>query len=103
MLEVEAGPAAVVPPRLKADWVLVPGVVAVALEPGGLKALPPRRVLDGAEDGAEVSVGLGAEPGNRLLPTVSYQTTFYLGSSECVTCRGRTCGCRRRRRRRGKD
>jgi hypothetical protein len=101
---VEAGPAAVVPPRLKADGVLVPGVVVVVLEPGGLKALPPRRVLDGAGDGVEVSVGLGgARLGNRLLPMVSCQAIFYLGSNEYVTCCGRAgrgpcCRCRR-----GKD
>jgi len=103
VLGVEAGPAAVVPPRLKVDGALVAGVVAVVLEPGGLKALPPRRVLDGAGDGAEVSVGLGARPGNRLLPMVSCQTTFYLGSSEYVTCCSRACRGPCRRRRRGKD
>lgn len=72
---VEAGlsPVEVEPPRLKAGWVLVAGVVVVVPEPGGLKALPPRRVLDGAGDDVEVSLGLGARPENRLLPEVRFR------------------------------
>ena len=105
VLVVEAGPVAVVLPRLKVDGILIPGVVAVVPEPGSFKVLPPKRVLDGAGDGAEASVGLGAEPGNRLPPMVSCQTKICLGSSECVTCCSRTCRgpCRCRCRRRAKD
>lgn len=63
-------PVAVEPPRLKAGWVWVAGVVVVVPKPGSLKVLPPRRV-DGAGDDVEVSLGLGARPENRLLPIVS--------------------------------
>ena len=65
------GAVAVEPPRLKGGWVLIAGAVAVVLEPGGLKVLPPRSVLDGAGDDVEVSLGLGPRPENRLLPMVS--------------------------------
>lgn len=102
MLVVEASPVAVVPPRLKVDGVLVAGAVAVVLEPGSLKALP-LRVLGGAGDGVEISVGLGARPGNRLPPMAPCQTTFCLGSSEYVTCSGHTCRGPCRCRRRAKD
>jgi hypothetical protein len=70
---VEAGlsPVNAEPPRLKAGWVLVAGVVEAVIDPGGLKGLPPRRVVDRASDGVEVSLGLGARPENRLLPIVS--------------------------------
>jgi hypothetical protein len=103
VVEAVLSPVAVEPPRLKAGWVLVAGVVVVVPEPGGLKALPPRRVLDGAGDDVEVSLGLGARPENRLLPIVSVNTRIYPVSGESVTCWGGACRGTRRRRRRDED
>jgi hypothetical protein len=99
----DLSPVAVEPPRLKAGGVIVAGAVAVVLEPVGLKALPPRRVLDGAGDDAEVSLGLGARPENMLLPILSGQTSTCPVSSEYVTCCSRACSGACRCRRRGKD
>jgi hypothetical protein len=101
VVEVDLSPVAVGPPRLKGGWVLTAGVVAVVLKPGGLKALPPRRVLGGAGDVVEVSFGLGVRPENRLLPVVSGQTSTCPLSSEDVTCWGHASRGTRRCHRRG--
>jgi len=68
VVEAALSPVAAEPPRLKAACVLVAGVVEVVPGAGTLNKAPPGRVLVGAGDDVEVSVGVGAREGNKGFP-----------------------------------
>jgi hypothetical protein len=88
-------PVATEPPRLKADCVLVAGaVVEVVPGTGALNKLPPGRVLVGAGDDVEISLGLGAREGNKGCPeSVSVRLSDQICTRTAhFTCCGRGSG-----------